>query len=423
MTVKVEIIAIGSELLSEETRNITTPFLVNQLTGLGYTIRRLSTIDDQMEEITGAVCEALRRADLIFLTGGLGATPDDLTREAVADALNMPMEFRCDLWEEIQEYFHHRSAAVTPVNMKQAYLPCGAQALRNSIGTAPGILIPYHNDQTIIVLPGPPQEAKQMFIHEVKPFLLKHYPPIKKNKERTFKIIGIGETIVYDNLKELVATAQDAGIICSFLPGPGEVMLIFKWDGSCSEQDDLFEQLEKKIINILGNDLYGVDDETLMGNVGKLLLNKDMTVGVAESCTGGLVANYLTDVPGSSRYVRGGIIAYNNEIKEKVLGVNPKTLEQYGAVSPETAREMARGARMVLGSSFGLATTGLAGPDGEPDNPVGTVYLGLSARDGELTQKIYFPGVGRTTLKKIAAKRALDFLRRYLINPDGVDSF
>ncbi|MFY9272588.1 MAG: competence/damage-inducible protein A [Thermacetogeniaceae bacterium] len=422
MTVKVEIIAIGSELLSEEVKNTTTPFLVNQLTALGYTIKKLSTVDDQLEEITGAVYEALRRANLIFLTGGLGSTPDDLTREAVAEALKMPMEFRDDLWEEIQQFFLKKNRDVPPVSMKQAYLPCGTLPLRNSLGSAPGILVPYSNDQTIIVLPGPPQEAREMFIKEVKPYLLEHYPPLKTIKKRILKIIGIGETVVYEKLKYLVTDLQNSGIICSFLPMAGEVWLIFKWDGSSKKQDDLFQQSENEMIIILGDDLYGYDDETLSGKVGELLVNQGFTVGVAESCTAGLVASNLTDVPGSSRYVQGGIVAYSNEIKEKLLGVNHKTIEQYGAISPETAREMARGARTVFDSTFGLATTGLAGPHGESGIPVGTVYLGLSTPDAELAQKIFFPGVGRLTLKTIAAKRALDFLRRYLINPDGVDS-
>jgi len=422
MTVRVEIIAVGSELLNEEVKNTTTSFLINQLTALGYTIKKLSTVDDHIEEITGAVYEALRRANLIFLTGGLGPTPDDLTREAIATVLKMPMEFRIDLWEEIQQYFIKRNRPVPPVNMKQAYLPCGTVPLRNSLGTAPGILVPYNNDQTIIVLPGPPQEAREMFINEVKPYLLEHYPPVKIMKERVLKISGIGETDVYERLKDLVAALQNSGIRCSFLPRPGEVWLVLKWDGSSKKQNDLFQQLENEMINILGDDLYGFDDETLPGKVGELLVNRGFTVGVAESCTGGLVASCLTDVPGSSRYMQGGIVAYSNEIKEKVLGVNPKTLEQYGAISPETAKEMAKGARTVLNSTFGLATTGLAGPEGECGIPVGTVFLGLSTPDGELAQKIYFPGVGRHTLKTIAAKRALDLLRRYLINPDGVDS-
>lgn len=422
MTIQVEIIATGSELLHEETKNTTTPFLIRQLTGLGYEIRRISTVDDETEEITGAVREALRRADLIFLTGGLGATPDDVTREGVAEALNSPMEFKSDLWDEIQDYFTKRNCTIPPVNMKQAYVPCGARPLHNSLGTAPGILIP-HDKLTIIILPGPPHEAREMFLNEVKPFLLKSYSPSVDNHERTFKICGPGETAVYERLKEVITKARDADIRCSFLAGAGEVHLILRWSDSYNEKTSLVSQLEDNIKALLGIDLYGVDEETLMGKVGELINKKGFTVGVAESCTGGLVTSYLTDVPGSSRYVRGGVTAYTNRIKEKVLGVGPKTLEDFGAVSPETAKEMARGVQQVLQTSIGLSTTGFAGPDGgETGNPVGTVYLGLSTPQGELlAQKIFYPGVGRVTLKTIAAKRAMDFLRRYLTNLDGVE--
>ena len=423
MITRVEIIATGSELLHDKIKNTTTPFLISQLTELGYEIKRINTVDDGIEEITGAVVEALRRADLIFITGGLGATPDDVTREAVAEALNMPMEFRSDLWEEIQHYFKKRGLTATSINMKQAYLPCGAHSLRNSLGTAPGILIPYDEGLTIVVLPGPPGEAREMFLHEVKPYLIKHYPPPVYHTVYTFKICGCGETIVCERLKDVIAEARELDIKCGFLSGPDEVQLILELSDQKSEKNDLLKELGEQIETLLGRDLYGVNEETLMGKVGELLAEKGFTVGVAESCTGGLITSYLTDVPGSSRYVRGGVVAYSSEVKEKVLGVSPNTLEEYGAVSPETAKEMAGGVRQLMNASFGLATTGLAGPEGgEPENPVGTVYLGLSTPEGEeLAQKIYYPGVGRSTLKTIAAKRALDFLRRYLINSNEVD--
>ncbi|HHV34977.1 MAG TPA: competence/damage-inducible protein A [Syntrophomonadaceae bacterium] len=425
MTIRVEIIATGSELLHNKTKNTTTPFLVNQLIGLGYEIKRISTVDDGIEEITGAVCEALRRADLILLTGGLGATPDDVTREAVAEALSMPMEFRSDLWEEIQQYFDKRDLSTTPINMKQAYLPCGAYALHNPLGTAPGILIPYDEDVTIVVLPGPPGETREMFLHEVKPYLIKHYPPPASHKVCTFKICGCGETVVCERIKDVIREARESGIKCSFLSGPDEVQLILELSdpGDDNDNNELLKKLGDQIQTLLGPDLYGVNEETLMGKVGEMLIEKGFTVGVAESCTGGLVASYLTDVPGSSGYVRGGVVAYSSEAKEKVLGVSPDVLKDYGAVSPETAKEMARGVRELMNTSIGLSTTGLAGPQGgEPEIPVGTVYLGLSTSEGEeLVRKIYYPKVGRLTLKTIAAKRALDFLRRYLINSSGVD--
>lgn len=425
MTVRVEIIATGSELLHNKTSNTTTPFLVSQLTGLGYEIKRIGTVDDGIEEIKDAVCEALRRADLIFITGGLGSTPDDLTREALAEALSMPMKFRSDLWEEIQEYFAKSGLTATPINMKQAYLPCGARSLHNSLGTAPGILIPYDEDLTIVVLPGPPGEAREMFLDEVKPYLIKHYPPPVCRQACIYKVCGCGETVVCERLKAVIREARESGIKCGFLSGSDEVQLLLELSNPSSANSEVLNKLGDQIRTILGSDLYGVNEETLMGKVGEMLAEKGFTVSVAESCTGGLVTSYLTDVPGSSRYVRGGIVAYNSEAKEKILGVSPDILEKHGAVSPETAKEMANGVRRLMNTSFGLSTTGLAGPEGgETTNPVGTVYLGLSAPEGEeLVKKIYYPGAGRLTLKTIAAKRALDFLRRYLIYLQGSDQF
>lgn len=420
MAVLVEIIATGDELLNNNTENVTTPFLVNQVTALGYEVRRIITIGDNLEDIAGAVRNALRRADLIFITGGLGPTPDDVTREAVAEAINKPLEFRSDLWGGIQDYFMERGHTVPPDNMKQAYLPCGGQPLCNYLGTAPGVLIPF-SDQTIIVLPGPPGEAREMFLREVKPYIIKHYPSSVQPHVRTLKICGPGETIVLEKLKEIIEEARTGGVSCSFLPRWGEVHLVLKWDPE-DENPEFVRSLEEKIRAELGANLYGVGEDTLPGKVGELLLQHHLTVGVAESCTGGLVANYLTDVPGSSRYVRGGIIAYTNEIKEKVLGVNRETLEQYGAVSPQTAKEMARGVCRLMGTPLGLATTGFAGPEGgSPGNPVGTVYLGLATPEEELTQKIFFPGLSRITLKSIAARRTIDLMRRYLITLNGSD--
>jgi nicotinamide-nucleotide amidase len=421
MTISVEIIATGSELLHDGARNTTTPFLISQLTELGYEIKKISTVDDRIEEIKGAVQEALRHADLIFVTGGLGATPDDVTREGVAEALDIPMEFRLDIWEEIQRYFKERHSTIAPVNIKQAYLPCGAHSLHNSLGTAPGIMIPYNEDQLLVVLPGPPREAKEMFSLEVKPYLEKHYPA-SLSRRCIFKICGCGETIIYDRLQDVIKIAEKAGIECSFLPGLGEVQLLLNVNEPNGEQEEYLRKLSGQIKKLLGSDLYGVNEETLTGKVGELLMEKESTVGVAESCTGGLVLSYLTDVPDSSRYLRGGLVAYSCGIKEKILGVKSKTLDEYGAVSTQTAKEMASGVRRLMSVSYGLATTGFAGPDGgTKENPVGTVYLGLATAERVLAKKIYFPGLGRATLKKIAAKRAIDFLRRYLINPDGVD--
>ncbi|AFV11378.1 competence-damage inducible protein CinA [Thermacetogenium phaeum DSM 12270] len=415
MAVLVEIIATGDELLIGEKDNTTTPFLVRQVALLGYEVRRTLTVSDNLNDIAGAVREALHRADLIFVTGGLGPTPDDVTREAVAEAIKRPLEFRSDIWEEIQAGLLRRSNSVPPSNMKQAYLPCGAEPLSNCLGTAPGFIIPITN-KTIVVLPGPPGEAREMFLREVKQYLSRRYPPVSGRRVCVFKTCGPGEAVLLERLKEVLAEAKKMDVGISFLPQGGEVHLVLKWNDSLKRAGAV-EQLKERLMKVLGEDLYGLDEDTLPGKVGELLSQNSLTVGVAESCTGGLVANYLTDVPGSSRYVRGGVVAYTEEVKMRVLGVQESTLNRYGAVSLQTAKEMAEGVRRLTGASIGLATTGFAGPEGgTPDDPVGTVYLGLATRDDVVAQRIFFPGLGRITVKSIAAKRALDLLRRYLLS-------
>ncbi|MDH7578448.1 MAG: competence/damage-inducible protein A [Bacillota bacterium] len=418
--VKVEIIATGNELLRGEVENSTTPFLLDQFLGMGYEIGKLITICDDREQIKRAVREALTRAEVIVITGGLGPTPDDLTREALAGAINQPLEFRPEIWEAIQLFFRTRNRETPPANIKQAYLPQQALAVFNSLGTAPGIIV-AQGSQTIIALPGPPGELIQMFVNEVKPYLKERYQVAFFQKRCTFKVFGLGESAILEKLKELLKEIKDMPAKICFLPRLGEVHLILQVTGVQKEVESLFFRLEEKVKCLLGPDLYGVDEATLPGKVGELLRTQNLTLGVAESCTGGLIGNYLTNVPGSSDFFRGGIIAYTNDIKEKLLGVKAGTLAGAGAVSPETAEEMALGICRVLRSDFGLATTGIAGPSGGlPENPVGTVYAGLATPSGTFVKKFFYPGVGRITVKTLAAKGALDFLRRFLINPDEV---
>jgi len=413
---KVEIIATGNELLRGAVENITTPFLVNQVLSWGYEIIRLNTVRDNLEEIKGAICDALTRADLIIVTGGLGPTPDDLTRDAIAESIQMPLEFRNELWEEIQSFFKKRGRETPPSNINQAYLPYGALAVPNALGTAAGIIV-THNSKIIVALPGPPEELRQMFLNEVKSFLLRNFPPQITYLTRCFKVCGIGETVVLQRLKDVLDAARNTSAKFSYLPRGGEVHIILQVS---ADEPQVFSDLEARICLALGEDLYGIDEETLPGKVGELLRSINFTLGVAESCTGGLILNYLTNIPGSSDYLRGGIVAYHNEIKERQLGVNPETLAVFSEVSPNTAKEMAMGVRRALGTDIGLATTGFAGPTGGlPDAPVGTVYVGLSTPWETFFSKLFYPGLGRITIKSMVAKAALDLLRRYLIRLGG----
>ncbi|MGB9792380.1 MAG: competence/damage-inducible protein A [Thermacetogeniaceae bacterium] len=413
---RVEIIATGNELLTGQVENTTTPFLVNQLQTCGYEIIRTSTVRDNLEEIKSAICEALGRADLIVVTGGLGPTPDDVTREAIAESIQMPLEFRSELWEEIQAYFKRRGKETPPSNINQAYIPYGAIALPNPLGTAPGIVVNF-NSKIILALPGPPEELRQMFLKEVKPFLFHNVPHTRLYLKRCFKVCGIGETVVLERLKRILDKARNTSAKFSFLPRAGEVYISLQVS---ADEPVLFEELEKEIQQALGEDLFGIDEETLPGKVAELMRSSGLTLGVAESCTGGLIMNYLTDVPGSSEYLRGGIVAYQNEVKLKHLGVKPETLEKFTEVSPNTAMEMAEGIRRLFNSDIGLATTGFAGPTGGlPDAPIGTVYVALSTSQESFYSKLFYPGLGRVTVKTLAAKAALDLLRRYIMRSKG----
>ncbi|MGD0152241.1 MAG: competence/damage-inducible protein A [Thermacetogeniaceae bacterium] len=420
---KAEIIAIGDELLRGDVVNTTAPFILDQVRELGYELIRITTVGDESDRIVKAVQEAIGAAEIIFLTGGLGPTPDDITRESLARAINQPLEFQADLWREIQDLFCRRGRETPPANINQAYLPLHAQAVPNALGTACGILVEYQST-AIIVLPGPPQELRRMFQDTIRPYLERRYPvdPQGRQQSRIFKVFGIGESEVMERVQNLLAATRDTGIRFGFYPRNGEVHIVLKTMGGEDKDRTLLDHLSGSLSNLLGDDLYGTGDDTLPAVTGDLLRSYRQTVGTAESCTGGLIAHYLTGTPGSSEYFRGGIIAYNADVKEKMLGVRQKTIDTFGVVSEQTVIEMATGARSALGVDFGLATTGLAGPSGgTEETPVGTVYVGLAAPDGTTALRLCWPRVSRSLVKAIASKKAIDLLRRRLINRYGED--
>lgn len=417
---KVEIIATGNELIKGQLENTTTLFLRDQFLSIGYEVIRFVTIGDDKDQIKEAIREALSRADIVVITGGLGSTPDDLTREALAEAVDRPLEFRTELWSAIQSYYRIRGRKAPATSIKQVYLPYGAQAIPNFLGTTPGIILPQES-QTIIVLPGSPGELRQMFFDLVKPYFESRYLPSFTWKRFTFKVCGLEKSAIIERLKEVIDEIKNTEIQINFLTKPGEVHVILGLHSQNEEEMNFFFYIVDKIKSLLGSDLYGTDGENLPGKVGELLRKQNLTLGVAESCTGGLIGNYITNITGSSDYFRGGIIVYTNKVKEKILGVSSRALSLASAVNPEAALEMAQGVCRVLESNLGLATTGFAGPNGGlPDKPVGTVYLGLATPSGAYVKKLFFPGLSRITIKTLAAKGALDFLRRYLINPSEV---
>lgn len=420
---KAEIIAIGDELLKGDVENTTAPFILDQVRELGYELVRSTTVGDEIDRIVKAVQDALGAAEIVFLTGGLGPTTDDVTREALAKAINQPLEFRPELWREIQTLFRQRGKETPPANINQAYLPYHAQAVPNSLGTACGIIVERHA-AAIISLPGPPQELYRMFLDSVRPYLEQRYPPddLSRQQSRIIKIYGLGESEVMERLQNLITATRDAGVKFGFYPRSGEVHIVLKATGSEHETGALLDHLAGSLKNLLGIDCYGTGEDTLPARTGALLKVHHQNVGVAESCTGGLIAHYLTNVPGSSDYFRGSIVAYNIDIKEKILGVRQETISNFGVVSEQTVIEMAVGARLVLNADFAIATTGLAGPSGGTrEIPVGTVCVGLATPESVSALKLYLPRMSRGLVKAMASKKAIDLLRRHLINIYGED--
>jgi nicotinamide-nucleotide amidase len=414
---KAEIIAIGDELLSGDVENTTTPFIIDQIRSLGYDLIRATTVGDETDRIARAVQGALGAAEVVILTGGLGPTPDDITREALAKALDSPLEFKPELWQEIQRLFEQRGKATPPANINQAYLPFHAQAVPNSVGTACGIIVEHH-ETAIIVLPGPPHELRRMWLDSIQPYLERRYPanPFDQQQSRLCKIYGLGESEVIEKLRRLLEATRETNVRFGFYPRAGELQIIIKAGGAGPETGVLLDHLAISLQNLLGTDLYGMGEDTLPSITGALLKERQQTVATAESCTGGLVAHYLTGVPGSSDYFRGGIVAYQNEIKENLLGVSGETIDSFGVVSEQTVMAMAAGARTALGADFGIATSGIAGPaGGTPELPVGTVYVGLATPDGQSASKIFMPRASRGLIQTMASKKAIDLLRRCLI--------
>lgn len=269
---RAEIIAIGNELLRGDVENTTTPFIIEQIRSLGYDLVRATTIGDETDQIAKAVQSALGTAEIVILTGGLGPTPDDVTREAIAKAINQPLEFRPELWQEIQRLFEQRGKSTPPANINQAYLPYQSQAVPNSLGTACGI-ITRHNEASIIVLPGPPQELRRMFIDSVRPYLERRYPAnsLDQQQSRVFKIYGIGESEALERLRPLLDATRDTGVGFGFYPRAGEVHIVVKATGGEQETRTLLDHLSGSLKNLLGIDLYGTGEETLPALTGTLL--------------------------------------------------------------------------------------------------------------------------------------------------------
>ena len=409
---KAELINTGTELLLGQILNTNAQYLSQQLALLGIDVYFHTTVGDNEFKIAMAVRQALEHADLVITTGGLGPTQDDITKETVATVLGLDMQPDNSSMKSIQAFFDKINKPMSLINQKQGYFPKEAKILPNDMGTAPGAIIEQDN-KIIIILPGPPVELQPMFENYVIPYLKLKTSLNALIKSRTLRIFGIGESSAQEVLADIFANQSNPSIAFNAKSAEIHIRLTVK-ASSLDEANEMMDNTERLIRERIGQHIFGVDDETMEVSVGKLLREKGITLSLAESCTGGMVASRLTEVSGSSEYIMYGIVSYSNQAKEKILGVRKETINKYGAVSKETAEEMARGVRQINDSDIGLSVTGIAGPGGGTDEkPVGLVYIGLSTPEITFVKKFNFAG-NRQLIRLLSSTAALNMIRRYI---------
>ena len=409
---KAEIVATGTELLLGQTLNTSTHYLTGQLSRLGIEVDYHSTVGDNAGRLETMLKQAIGRSELVITTGGLGPTEDDLTKELVAKVFGLPMELDQNSLRALEGFFAARKSPMPQNNLKQAYFPHGAEILPNPLGTAPGAILETDR-RTVVILPGPPFEMQPMFDNHVRPFLeQKVGPDAGRMNVRVVKVFGIGESAIEEVLGDLMHRENPAMALLA-KRAEMHIRLVSRHNDS-RQAIQVLDEAEKEIRRLLGNKVFGRDEDTLTGVAGRALRQCGLTVATAESCTGGMLGSALTQLAGSSAFFLGGVMAYANEVKEKLLGVKTATLARVGAVSPEVACQMAEGVRTRTGADIALATTGIAGPEGgTPDKPVGLVYIGLAGDKGVEAQRFQFYG-GRESVRQLTVNAALDWLRRYL---------
>jgi nicotinamide-nucleotide amidase len=403
-----EVINTGSELLLGNTVNTHLAYLGQELFPLGLRIARQVTVPDG-EDIREALAESLTRADIILVTGGLGPTTDDITREITADLLRLPLIEDAEAWKAIRERFARRGLEMTPRNRRQAQAPKGATVLANPNGTAPGLYLRHVAaaqgvTRHLFLLPGPPRELRPMFENVVAPILKELVPGGAGFQSRRWLVVGLGESKVESLVgEELLAIP---GLEVGYCARPGAVEV------RCIGGPEALVAAEAIVAARLSANVAGEGGESLEEVVVRRLAALGKTLAVAESCTGGCIAHKITNVPGASESFVEGFVTYSNEAKTRALGVPAELIAEHGAVSEAVARAMAEGAMRAAGADFGLATTGIAGPGGgTPEKPVGTVFVALAARDGETRVAKHSYPTDRGTFKDLTAQTALDMLR------------
>jgi len=414
--VRAEIIAVGSEMLTPLKVDTNSLFITGRLNEIGLDVAAKTVVGDDRALLADVVRQALARAEVVLLTGGLGPTADDVTREAVADALGLPLDEDAAIVQRLEQRFGRRGLTMPANNRKQALVPRGAVIVPNEKGTAPGLVM-ARDGRLVVLLPGPPRELEPMVEHVVREHLAAFAGPFRLFR-RVLRTTGRSESQVDALVQPIYArwTSWPTPIQTTILASPGQIELhLAVRAADASQAQQVLDAATQEIASALGPTLFAVGDRRLEEVVGELLRAQGLTIATAESCTGGLLASRLTDVAGSSDYVERGVVCYSNRAKADLLGVPEATLGEHGAVSEPVAVAMARGIRERAGTDLGVGITGIAGPGGgSAAKPVGTVVLALAWADGERVQTSWFPGE-RDQVKFFSSQAALDMVRRRLL--------
>ena len=424
MDIRATVICIGNEILLGHINNTNAQYISQRLVSIGIKSPLHISIPDNHQTIVSSIRSSLADSDIVVLTGGLGPTVDDITLECISMALHKKLIFNKKVAEHIKSHFKKRKLKMPKNNLRQALIPEGAKYILNNIGSAPGLIVQGtatgrslnggDKVKALIALPGVPFEMHDMLEKTVLAYLKKHFLPNLIIKSRVIKITGLAESKVNEKVEDILKISGNVQM--GIYPHPEEITVkITVTDKSAKKVNLTINKIEKRVKSRLGNYIFGYDNEKLEEIAGKLLLKKKKTLSIAESCTGGLLANRITDISGSTKYFRMGVVTYSNELKNKVLNIPIETIKKHGAVSRQVASLMAKNVRKLSNSSIGIGISGIAGPSGgTKKKPVGLVYIALSTKTKTVCKEHRFLGQ-REIIKYKATQAALNMIRKILI--------
>ena len=415
MAITAHVICIGNEIMLGHINNTNAQYASKNLSDIGIKTTEQISIPDDSETIISTIKNSLRSANIIVISGGLGPTVDDITLDCISKALDRRLVFNNKVASHIKAHFIKRGLKMPKNNLRQALIPEGAKYILNNIGSAPGLIITGRGETstTLIALPGVPFELYPMFEKTVIPYLINRFQPDKTIRSRIIKITGLAESKVNEKIEDILKISGNVEM--GIYPHPEEITVkITVTEKNAKSADAIIKKIERRIKSRLGKHIFGYDDETLEEIVGGLLLKKKKTLAIAESCTGGLLADRITDVSGSSKYLRMGVVTYSNESKNRLLSVPQETIKKYGAVSKQVAALMAKNIRLLANASIGIGISGIAGPTGgSKKKPVGLIYIALSTKKNTICKEFRFLGQ-RNIIKHKATQAALDLIRNSL---------